>query len=161
MFFKKIKFSISLILFATIFIPCFSYAETQAQNSGYIDDLSKQTQAFGGKQGADFGLTPDPRSVAARVINILLGLVGMMVLAYAVYGGYMIMMSGGNEEMVGKGKNILKNSAIGLFLILSAYAIAQFAVKIAMGGPKKTGDYIEVLPDNSSYYQDPLIEPYK
>jgi len=40
------------------------------------------------------------------------------------------MTSGGNDEQVGKAKKILYTSIIGLIIILSAYSISNFVLKI-------------------------------
>jgi hypothetical protein len=67
------------------------------------------------------------------VINIgvfLLGVSGAATLAFIVYGGYVLLTSGGSTEKVGKGKKILVNSAIGLTITFSAYLIITTFVAV-------------------------------
>jgi hypothetical protein len=118
-------------------------------------DLTKQSSAFGGKQGGNLGKPKDPRLIVAGVINSLLGLLGTLALGYAVYGGATIMMSGGAEDKVTKGKNILKNTVIGLFIILSAYSITRLAVRVASGNKAEQGTNCKVSPSNDAK-KDPL-----
>jgi hypothetical protein len=68
----------------------------------------------------------DPRQIAARVINIFLGLLGVIAVGLIIYGGFIWMTSEGNEEKVSKAKNILKSAVIGLAIILSAWGIVLF-----------------------------------
>ncbi len=88
-------------------------------------------------QGSDtFGLQPvastvalsnlDIRVIIAQIIRAVLGLLGIIALVLILYAGYSIMTAAGNEEKVNQGKLILRNAAIGLAIILSAFAIVQF-----------------------------------
>ncbi len=70
----------------------------------------------------------DIRVVIARIINAILGLLGILTLGVVIYGGVVIMTSGGNEQRVELGKKILINGTIGLAIILSAFAITRFII---------------------------------
>lgn len=100
-------------------------ADEQFHMDGQVDyhnaGVNQQTKAFTGKQGADFGRVRDPREAIARIVQAFLVLLGMLFMVYAVYAGYLILTSAGNEERVEKGKSILRNTTIGLIIILSAY----------------------------------------
>lgn len=63
------------------------------------------------------------------VIRAVLALLGVIVLIFMVYGGYLWMASGGNEQMVKKSKDILFNTIIGLIIVIAAFAITNFVVK--------------------------------
>ena len=43
-----------------------------------------------------------------------------------IYGGFIWMNSRGNEQDVEKAKNIIRNSIIGLLIVIAAYAITKF-----------------------------------
>ncbi|MFB6181668.1 MAG: Mbov_0395 family pilin-like conjugal transfer protein [Candidatus Magasanikbacteria bacterium] len=66
--------------------------------------------------------------VIGNIINIFLGLLGIIALVMIVYGGYKIMTSGGNEEKVEEGKRTLINATIGLIIIMASFAIVNFVV---------------------------------
>ncbi len=70
----------------------------------------------------------DVRVVAARIIRTFLGLLGIVALVLVLYGGYTWLTAGGNEEKIGRAKNILVNAGIGLLIILSSYAITSFVI---------------------------------
>ncbi len=61
-----------------------------------------------------------------RVVNIGLGLLGLVFLCYCIYAGYKWMTARGSEKDVSDAKETLKNSIIGLILIAVAYAISSF-----------------------------------
>src|SRR3989339_1064900 len=70
----------------------------------------------------------DPRVVAAKIIRIALGFLGIIAVCIVLYGGFMWMTSAGNEERLGKAKKILTSGLIGLIIILMAFGITQFVL---------------------------------
>jgi hypothetical protein len=71
----------------------------------------------------------DPREIAASVINILLGFLGIIAVIIILIGGFKWMTAGGNEDQVGEAKKMIVAGIIGLLIILSAYAIATFVLE--------------------------------
>ncbi len=77
----------------------------------------------------------DPRTIAAQVINVFLGLLAIIAVSLVIYGGFVWMTSEGNEEKVSKAKKILKNGVIGLIIILAAWGIVTFIFRsLSPGG---------------------------
>ncbi len=74
-------------------------AAVHAQGS-YTEDVARQLDATAGQDGANFQRPSDPREVAAFIIRLTLGFLGIIVLSYIIFGGYMIMTSQGNTERV-------------------------------------------------------------
>ncbi len=70
----------------------------------------------------------DPRIVAARIINVLLGFLGIVAVVIVLWGGFKWMMSQGDEGKIDDAKKLIIAGIVGLAIILSAFAIAQFAV---------------------------------
>ncbi len=70
----------------------------------------------------------DPRVIAARIVQIALGFIGIVTVGIIIYGGWLWMTSGGNEEKILVAKRVLKNAIIGLIIILSAFAIVSFII---------------------------------
>lgn len=95
-------------------------------------DISAQTDAYGGSSGANFTVTDDPRIVAARVIQIIISLLGFLFFVYIIYGGGLIAFSRGNEEDIKKGKNTIVNGMIGIIIILTAYSVTRFVSNALM-----------------------------
>lgn len=61
-------------------------------------------------------------------IQVLLGVVGIIFLVLAVYAGVLYMTAGGDPKKVTSAKDILRNSIIGIIIIVAAYALTQFVV---------------------------------
>ncbi|MBI5728947.1 MAG: IPT/TIG domain-containing protein [Candidatus Magasanikbacteria bacterium] len=84
--------------------------------------------------GAATGLgATDIRLTIARIIRAALGFLGVIAVMVILYGGFLYMTAGGNEEKVSEAKKILINGAIGLVIILSAFSIASFVVSKLTG----------------------------
>ncbi|MEK9158386.1 MAG: hypothetical protein AAB673_00070, partial [Patescibacteria group bacterium] len=81
------------------------------------------------------GLTGvDIRVTIAKIIRAALGLLGIVALGLVIWGGVEYMTAEGNEEQITKAKKILLNAAIGLAIILSAFAITQFVLSKLVEG---------------------------
>ncbi|MFA5188447.1 MAG: Ig-like domain-containing protein [Patescibacteria group bacterium] len=72
--------------------------------------------------------TTDVRVTVARIIQVALGLLGIIALVIVLYGGFMYMTSLGEADKIDKAKKILTNGVIGLIIILAAFAIASFVI---------------------------------
>lgn len=94
----------------------------------------------------------DPRQVVARIINIFLGLMGLIAVSLIIFAGFTWMTSEGNEEKISKAKGILKSATIGLFIIMSAWGIVTFIFRelADQDSPQLAS------PDNSTYFQNGL-----
>jgi len=79
----------------------------------------------------------DPRVIVGRIIQIALSFLGVIALGLIIYAGFLWMTSEGDEEKISKAKQILRNAAIGLVIILASWAITTFLLSRlleAMGG---------------------------
>src|SRR3989338_296855 len=70
----------------------------------------------------------DIRIIIAKIIRAAFGLLGIIALGFMLYGGFIYMTSGGNEDKVEQARKILINATIGLAIILSSLAIVQFVL---------------------------------
>ena len=70
----------------------------------------------------------DIRTTVSKIINVALSFIGVIVLVIILYGGFLWMTAVGNEEKVGEAKKWIYGGIIGLVIILSSYAIAQFVI---------------------------------
>lgn len=75
-----------------------------------------------------------------NIIKAVLSILGVLILIFILYGGYLWLASGGNEQMVKKAKDILTNAAIGLIIVLAAYAITTFVVRGITGAISSNAD---------------------
>ncbi|MFZ2310696.1 MAG: IPT/TIG domain-containing protein [Patescibacteria group bacterium] len=84
-----------------------------------------------------------PLEIVMSIINFALGFLGFIAVCFILWAGFLWMTSGGNEEKIATAKNILKNGAIGLLIILSAWGITYFIITriiSATGGTVSGGD---------------------
>ena len=70
----------------------------------------------------------DIRVTVGNIINVALGLLGIVAVVIILIGGFEWMTAGGNEEKTGEAKKRIVAGVIGLAIILSAYAIASFVI---------------------------------
>lgn len=66
--------------------------------------------------------------VIIRLINFALTFLGLIAVILILWGGFKWMTAGGNDEQVGEAKKIIIAAVIGLAIIMSAYAIANFFI---------------------------------
>ena len=65
----------------------------------------------------------------AKIIHAGLTVLGIVFLALMVYGGFLYMTSGGNEQVAEKAKKTMTAAVIGLAIILASYSITLFVTK--------------------------------
>ena|SRR3990167_11040842 len=117
MYKKIVALGLSAFLFGT-FLSVPFWANAQLDSN-----------AVGLDYGTESGLSStDPREIAARIINVSLGLLGTITLVLIIYGGFLWMTAAGNDDQVGKAKQIMIAGIIGLAIVLAAYGIATYVV---------------------------------
>jgi len=122
---KKIIFSVITMLviapmLALTVVPVF------AQTVNLEEDLFN-TAEFNIQEKSGLG-NKDPRTIAANVINILLGFLGIIAVVLVLAGGFMWMTAAGNEDKVAQAKQVMSAGIIGLIIVLAAFGIAKFVV---------------------------------
>lgn len=65
----------------------------------------------------------DIATILGRVVGAALGVIGAITLLVFVYGGYLWLISGGNEEKIHKGSQTMLYAVIGLCIIFASYGI--------------------------------------
>lgn len=119
-------FSALVVLFGSVlmFEPALGAAEVGA-------DIGQQLNAAG--QGLGISEPVDPRVTVMLIIRFGLRLLGLVVFCFILYAGFVWLTSGGNSEKVAKAQKILRNSIIGLAIIIASYSITILAINIALG----------------------------
>ncbi len=81
--------------------------------------------------GNNIGLgNNDPITMTTNVINLVLGLLGLIAVVIILIGGFKWMTAGGNEDRVGEAKKMITQGLIGLVIILAAWGIASWVIGI-------------------------------
>lgn len=108
--------------------------KAQVQNNqadSATDYFFSGAQEAGGPMGYNITTTNGEKLVLDKitlVINIILGLLGVIFLGLAIYGGFLWMTAGGKIDQVKKSKDLLAQAVLGLTVVLLAYAITFFVV---------------------------------
>ncbi|MDD5251529.1 MAG: hypothetical protein PHT12_02750 [Patescibacteria group bacterium] len=99
--------------------------------------------AVSGDTGPDLGLnyataiglgTQDVRTTVSGIIRAFMGLLGIVAVCIILFGGFKWMTAMGNEEGVNEAKKLIVAGVIGLVIILTAYAIAEFVINSIING---------------------------
>ena len=133
---SRIKHAVFLFIFiAFLVIPFFVFAQGSDTSGIPSPENRLNTVAQQTYPGSSAGSIEE---TVSKAINAILGLTGMIFFVYMIYGGYLWMTANGKEENVEKAKHIIRNSIIGLVIILGAYAISNYVVSAMLGGSSGT-----------------------
>ena len=77
-------------------------------------------------------------ALVGMFINVFLSIIGIVFVALLIYGGFVYMTAAGEKERVTKGTNIIRQSVIGLVIVVSSYAISTFVINSIAKGPGTT-----------------------
>jgi hypothetical protein len=119
-------------LFAVIFITAFFAAFFGADARAQLADAGAQVEAVA--ETAGVGGSTDLIEIIGRIINVFLGLLGVILLILILYAGFLWMTAAGDAEKVERAKKYLKNAVIGLIIIVCAFAIVRFILGWLSGG---------------------------
>ena len=126
------KIILVLYFVAAAFLSAVFVDTVGAATSSLRQDAFGKLGAAAGASGANLGDATDPRTIAAKIIRTILGVVGTIFLVLTVYAGFLWMTAAGNDEQISKAKKLLYDGAIGLAVILSAYSITYFVSKVVL-----------------------------
>jgi hypothetical protein len=121
---KKIIITLSLVFLFVI--SCLLLARTVlAQDnfwsaSQHLTNIARMTDLGGGDV--------DMASTIGVIINGVLGFLGIACMIFIIYGGFRLMMAGGNDEVVQEARAIIKWALIGLIVVIGAYALSYYVV---------------------------------
>lgn len=73
-------------------------------------------------------------AIIAQVAFFMIFPIGAIAFVALIIGGFYWIFSGGNEERIKKGKDIMIWSLVGILIIFSSYAILSFVIKTLTGG---------------------------
>lgn len=113
---RVLAFAASLFLLAMMALP-------------YAVSAQTSSDPFGLKFGEQTGLGQrDPRETVASVIQIIMGFLGTVAIIIVLWGGFKWMLSGGSPDKAEAARKLITAGIIGLIIVLSAYAIANFVI---------------------------------
>jgi hypothetical protein len=117
------------------------FAQNQNQTGGFQGAVNQANQTA---QAAGINQSGDLLQIIGRIINIVLGFLGVILLILFLYAGFLWMTAGDDATKVQQAKNIMRNAVIGLVIIVSAFAISSYILKliannIGAGGTTQNG----------------------
>lgn len=77
---------------------------------------------------AGLGQPKELTVILGQIINVVLGFLGILLLGYLLYAGFLWMTAGGVKDNVDKAKGMIKNAIIGLVIIVAAFSISNFVL---------------------------------
>jgi len=127
---KQLKKNLSLIIITT-FVMAFAYMLVAPVS---VNAADPNALLWGNQLGAVNGTiglgAKDPRIIAAALINVILGFLGIIATVIILLGGFKWMTAGGNEDKIGEAKGLMTAGFIGLLIILASWGIAKFVVNL-------------------------------
>ncbi len=122
---------IALALFAPVFTHNVATVHAAPAASGALtaDELFGGTDAVAVDFAAEAGLgSAELQTTIARIIRVFLSFLGIVAVAIITLGGFKWMTAGGNEDKVKEAKRLMIQGVIGIVIVVSAFAIAQFVI---------------------------------
>lgn len=126
-----ITFAFSLVIYGLSLSP----RVVEAVGPLLDDSLIKEAECISGGCSLNTFI-----ALGVSLSNIILGLVGALTLAMFIYGGVVLLLSGGSSEKISKGKEIILGSVVGLLIVFGSYTIIKFVVNdVLVANNKFTG----------------------
>ena len=97
--------------------------------------------------------------LVGRVVQIALSLFGIIFFLIILYAGFNWMTAQGNSEKIDQSKSSLQNAAIGLIVVLGAYAITSFVFSsLSSTGGDVSANNINICEANINYLAPRCVE---
>ena len=74
-----------------------------------------------------------PADIIVGILNIILGFLGLFMVCLLVYAGFLYMTAGGDEKKTTAAKGYIKNSIIGIAIVLASFAVTWFVTNTLSG----------------------------
>ncbi|MBI4121962.1 MAG: hypothetical protein HY461_01385 [Parcubacteria group bacterium] len=96
-----------------------------------IGDALGRAKNLAGKSGLESDQSPE--TIVGSVINVIIGILGIVAVGLIIYAGSLWITAAGNEEKVTQAKTLIKQVVVGIIIVGMAYAITAFIVNIVLG----------------------------
>jgi len=73
------------------------------------------------------------RSLILRVVNYILGFLGLLSVIMIIYGGFTYVTSTGYDEAIGKAKKIIMYALVGIIIVLLSFVIVRAVLGAGTG----------------------------
>lgn len=117
---KNKKFLVACFLLFSFVFFFFDYSTTLAQFG--LENFSDDSD------NAFFSANQSIPETVTRIISIVIGVIGVILLVMLIYGGVLYATSSGNQDQVDRGKKVLTYSFIGIIIVAISFAITNYVV---------------------------------
>jgi hypothetical protein len=122
------KTIISLMVLSMFIFPSFTLVPAVSAGNLTAGDLWGNTDIQTNVQNSTGLGNRDPREIAASVIRVVLGFLGIIAVLIILYAGFLWMTAAGNDDKISTAKSMMSAGVIGLIIILAAFGIATFVM---------------------------------
>ena len=77
----------------------------------------------------------DLTQTISNLVGILLGLVGVVGVAYFIYGAYLYLTASGAPNQMERGKTAMMTALAGVVLALVAFGVVELVINAVVGSP--------------------------
>jgi hypothetical protein len=100
----------------------------------------RMRQGLGGTaRQAGLDQSPTLVQIIGNIINVALSFLGVIMLLYFLYAGFLYLTSAGSKEKVTAAQGIMRTTIIGLLIVVCSYAIANFVLDQIANSVVRTG----------------------
>lgn len=130
--------TIARVLLAAVFVYAFlwtapAHVHAQTVQSPDAGAPIEEVATAAGLDGSVSLMT-----LIGRIINIFFGFLGVILLGYILYAGFLWMTAAGDPKKIQEAKDTIRNAVIGLVILVSSFAIATFIMR-QFGGVASPG----------------------
>jgi len=122
----KIMFKKNIIIPIIISIFCLSVFALPIQAANIFDGIGENMTTFKDKSGLP--KAPDPVDVVIKIINLVLSFLALIFTIMILYGGFTYLTASGSPDKAKQALGIIKDSIIGIIIILISGAIVNYVV---------------------------------
>ena len=120
----------TLLSLIFLFVSCFSFVGiAQGEEAAFKWSNQEGKAVIGNEFGAqDAQGASNLTATVAKVIGGALGFLGIIFVILLILAGFKYMLASGDDQTK-EALTQIKNSVVGLIIVISAYAIAEFVIK--------------------------------
>ncbi|MBP9717902.1 hypothetical protein KBD59_01260 [Candidatus Gracilibacteria bacterium] len=147
---------LSLLLSTFLLLMSFSAPMAFATGMGLNPDLRPNSAPTisGNKEDPYTNFDEARVKLTQRVVNIVLGVAGVIAVYFIVNSGFALVISSGSEEAVTQHKKSITWALLGLLLIILSYSIITFVIKVTLTADQSktppAATYIETIHEKAA-----------
>lgn len=134
---KILKIGLTLLCVLAFSRIVFAQSEPSSTENGLFNlNIWKDTSCAAGGEGPTEACNfCDGLIVIKNIISILFEFAIPLTVIMIIYGGFKLMLAGGNEKSIKTGRDIMTNAAWGLVIVLASWVIINTVLQLLTGNP--------------------------